>query len=214
MSIIAKALQKAQKERAEKLRKEEEELKKVRAEAAARLATQDTQEPPIPAKETKPQTSAPLPTGKKASAKKSLLPYLMGGIIILLCVAVIGAVLYIQPFLKVSQKTAEKTEPAAPVYRPVRTPEKTAQKAPEKPSEPAAVKPVTAPKPENGYGTMNPSDLPVVSGIMYSAVNPRAIVNGALVSEGDVVNGYTIRNINPSTVIVSSQGSDYEIRMR
>jgi hypothetical protein len=214
MSIIAKALQKAQKERAEKLRREEEALKKVRAEAAARLATQKAQEAPPPAKEAEPQTSAPLPAEKKAPAKKSLFPYILGGGIILLCVAVIGVVLYVRPFLEISQNKVKKTEPAAPVYRPVTPPKKTVQTAPEKPAEPAAVKPVTAQKPKPVPVTVNPSDLPVVSGIMYSAANPRAIVNGALVSEGDMVTGYTIRKINPSTVIVSSQGSDYEIRLR
>jgi hypothetical protein len=219
MSIIAKALQKAQKERAERLRRAEE-LKRVRAEAAARFAppekAQELQEVVPPTNETEPQIAAPLAAkpAKAAPDKKALFPHILAGSIVLLCIVLIGSVLLIRPLLTASEKQVKQARPAPAVYKPMPAPKET---VPAAILEPETVKQPSAPVPKTQTtydGTIAPADLPIVSGIMYSPTNPQAIINGALVTVGDVVTGYTILKINPSTVLVSSHDTDYEIRMR
>lgn len=56
--------------------------------------------------------------------------------------------------------------------------------------------------------------LPAVSGIMYSPRNPQAIVNGILVSEGSVVDGFVLMQILPDNIRVRRGETEYQINLR
>jgi hypothetical protein len=56
--------------------------------------------------------------------------------------------------------------------------------------------------------------LPVVSGIMYSPSNPQAIVNGILVSEGSMVDGFVLLEILPDNIKVRRGETEYQINLR
>lgn len=56
--------------------------------------------------------------------------------------------------------------------------------------------------------------LPALNGIMYSAVLPQAVINGTLVGEGEIIDGFSIRRIFPDRVELLSGGNEYELRMR
>ena len=57
------------------------------------------------------------------------------------------------------------------------------------------------------------SKTPVLSGIMYSPTNPQAIVNGKMVKEGDMINGFLIKKIDPNSVSVVSEGKETELKL-
>jgi hypothetical protein len=61
---------------------------------------------------------------------------------------------------------------------------------------------VTTPPPAQPLTPIRP-ELPTLAGIMYSETNPKAIVSGEMVSEGDIVDGFTIEEIHPAMVIIS-----------
>ncbi|MFH1552956.1 MAG: general secretion pathway protein GspB [Candidatus Omnitrophota bacterium] len=66
-------------------------------------------------------------------------------------------------------------------------------------------------------GTTDPAaikDLPVLAGLMYSPTHPQAIINGALVSEGDTVDGFTVNKILPNKVLISYDGKEFELNFR
>lgn len=56
--------------------------------------------------------------------------------------------------------------------------------------------------------------LPVLSGVMYSPVNPQAIINGTLVSEGDKIGEFKLIKIYPASVKISSGEEDFELKLR
>jgi hypothetical protein len=59
-----------------------------------------------------------------------------------------------------------------------------------------------------------PSDLPALTGIMYTQTNPQAILGGEFVSEGSKVGGFTVKKILPDRVKVIYEKQEYEIRLR
>ncbi|MFC1548530.1 hypothetical protein ACFL5E_01070 [Candidatus Omnitrophota bacterium] len=229
MSIIARALQKAQKEREQRLRRQEEELRKAKEAAAAKLAAQkqprESKEPQENKDASAISEGLKLSTEQQAEIavaeatlkaeaapkKKSLLPHILIGGIIFLFIGMAGVLYIWVPALQTSQPKPSKT--TAPRTAAMKKPSRRTI-APAPAIEENIPEPVPAVKQQIFYGANDPSDLPIVSGIMYSPVNPQAIVNGVMVSKGDVVNGFTIREINPSTVTVSYGEKQYELRLR
>jgi hypothetical protein len=244
MSIIARALQKAQKERAEKLRKQEAELRETRESVAARIASRrsdgesgysardnlsgeaitEMTTDPEPLQET---SDVPVPK------KRPFLLHIITGLTLFLVVVAAGSFLMLYPLFETARtappppapKPAKKaviehkTAPAKPAMAaaPVQAPTKADVALRQEASIPA---PSTGPEKKSAeqqrvsYGTNAPSNLPVVSGIMYSPGTSSAILNGTLVAEGDIVDGYTLRKINISTVIVGYGKEEYELRLR
>ena len=76
---------------------------------------------------------------------------------------------------------------------------------PEDPPQPAV---------ENAPDLKTFRQLPALNGIMYSAVLPQAVINGTLVGEGEIIDGFSIRRIFPDRVELLSGGNEYELRMR
>ncbi len=242
MSIIARALQKAQKERAERLQKQEEELRKTRESIAARLASRHSggesgysAQDELTAEALTEMTTGPEPAQETSDVpkKRPLLPHLIAGLALFLVLVAAGSFLMLYPIFETSRTSppppapkpgkkaviehkAAPSEPAvaaAPVQAPGRTDVASRQETP-----------VPAPSPEPGkkpveqrrvsYGTTAPSNLPVVSGIMYSPGVSSAILNGTLAAEGDIVDGYTVRKIHLKTVIVGYGDEEYELHLR
>ena len=59
-----------------------------------------------------------------------------------------------------------------------------------------------------------PPDLPSLSGIMYSVNYPQAIINGEMFSEGETVQGYTIKKILPNKIKLLRNEQEYELKLR
>ena len=53
----------------------------------------------------------------------------------------------------------------------------------------------------------------VLNGIMYIKERPRAIINGAVVTEGDVVSGATVTSISESKVLLKYINNDNKVEM-
>jgi hypothetical protein len=58
-----------------------------------------------------------------------------------------------------------------------------------------------------------PVDLPALNGIMYSPANPRAVINGTMVEEGDEINGFTILTIFSNKVKISFENKEYTLKL-
>ncbi len=65
----------------------------------------------------------------------------------------------------------------------------------------------------DSFSARAPKRLPTLNGIMYAASNPKAIIGGKSVSEGDIVNGYTIKHILPYKVTVTSDDKTYDLKL-
>ena len=59
-----------------------------------------------------------------------------------------------------------------------------------------------------------PKKPPTLDGIMYSPSRPQAILNGRIISNGDTVGEFTVDEILPDMVKVSSGGDKFDLRMR
>lgn len=57
-------------------------------------------------------------------------------------------------------------------------------------------------------------ELPDLQGIMYSPSSPKAVVNGQIVQEGDIVDGFTIIRITPDAVKCDYGGQEHVIKLR
>jgi len=68
--------------------------------------------------------------------------------------------------------------------------------------------------PSASAGPISLADLPLLSGIMYSPANPRAVINGTMVSEGDQVNDFTILKILPGKVKMSFRDKEIDLKLR
>ncbi len=62
--------------------------------------------------------------------------------------------------------------------------------------------------------TDKPRQFPTLSGIMYSPTNPQAIMNGEVLSEGELVQGFKIQKILPNKVKLIYKDKEYELRLR
>jgi hypothetical protein len=239
MSIIARALQKAQKERAEKLRKQEEELRKAKESIAARLASRRSDgesgysaQDELSTEALTEMTTGPEPPQEASDVpkKRPFLLHIIAGLALFLAVVAAGSFLMLYPLFETSRTGSPPTVPkpakktaiahetvpakspvaAVPVQAPAKTDIAPRQVTPS--PEPSVKMPV---KQRNvSFGTNTPSDLPIVNGIMYSPGSSSAILNGSLVSEGDIINGYTVREINLKTVIVGYGEQEHELRLR
>lgn len=58
------------------------------------------------------------------------------------------------------------------------------------------------------------TNLPRLTGIMYSRESPCALINGKLVGEGARTGNFTVEKVSPNSVIISRDGQQYELRMR
>jgi hypothetical protein len=65
-----------------------------------------------------------------------------------------------------------------------------------------------------GKASLSDKRIPLLTGIMYDPSLPQAVIDSALVTEGETVNGYTIRRIYPESVLVSSGTSEFEIKLK
>lgn len=71
-----------------------------------------------------------------------------------------------------------------------------------------------APAPSMEQHTEEPAYRePELSGILYSAGSPQAVIDGKLFSEGDSVKGMEIRNILPEKVVLSDDGTLVELEL-
>jgi hypothetical protein len=126
----------------------------------------------------------------------------------IVCAAVIamaGLVFFHKPAPKdITAVTVEKIIPVEPevaihVNEPVKTaisPRRVEPEAPLAPM-PAAV-----------------SQLPVLSGIMYTKSDPKAILNGELCVVGDTISGYRIKKIDPDSIVVDSPDGEKFIKIQ
>ncbi len=62
--------------------------------------------------------------------------------------------------------------------------------------------------------SMRGRSLPILSGVMYSPVNPQAIVNGKMLSEGDNVGVFKLIKIYPASVKLSTGEEEFELKLR
>lgn len=58
----------------------------------------------------------------------------------------------------------------------------------------------------------SPSSL-VLNGIMYIEKNPKAIINGMVVTEGDVIGGATVTSITQNNVMLKYNNNDNKVEM-
>ncbi len=52
-----------------------------------------------------------------------------------------------------------------------------------------------------------------LNGLMYSEVSPKAIINGKIVTTGDKVSGFTVKDILPGGVLLSKDGETIELEL-
>ncbi|MFH1837435.1 MAG: hypothetical protein ABH862_04920 [Candidatus Omnitrophota bacterium] len=65
------------------------------------------------------------------------------------------------------------------------------------------------------HGEPGKADLPVLKGIMYSVSEPQAVINGVMVSNGEIVDGFTVAEVLENTVrMVSPEGEEVELKLR
>ncbi len=57
-------------------------------------------------------------------------------------------------------------------------------------------------------------DMPKLTGIMYTPSAPKAIMNDMVVSEGEKVGNYTVVEILPDKVKISSEDKEFELKLR
>lgn len=74
--------------------------------------------------------------------------------------------------------------------------------------------PTKVAKPKKYWNLPGMGRMPSLSGIMYSPDSPKAIINGVLTSEGEEIDGYTVKQILPDRIILSSDQGDFELRLR
>lgn len=58
------------------------------------------------------------------------------------------------------------------------------------------------------------TELPVLSGIMYSSTTPQAIIDGTMVSEGKSFGSFSIVKILPDKVIITSDEKEFELKVQ
>ena len=143
---------------------------------------------------------------QKTSARSLRRPFLLVGIILIFLL--FSGVLFLMRFLrplKPAQSRPTTSQRAAPAIA-AKTPAQVVKKEEHVPVQKKDETPY--------YRHETPSDLPALSGIMYSPVNPQAIVEGELVSEGETVRGYKIKKILPDKIKVTAGGEEYELKLR
>ena len=57
-------------------------------------------------------------------------------------------------------------------------------------------------------------NLPVLTGIMYSPFSPQAVINGRMVAEGEAIAGFSILNILPDRVKIASGNEEFDLKIR
>ena len=62
-------------------------------------------------------------------------------------------------------------------------------------------------------GQIDQSPNLVLNGIMYVERNPKAIINGTVVSEGDVISGATVTSITPNNVLLKYNNNDNKVEV-
>ena len=82
--------------------------------------------------------------------------------------------------------------------------------------EPVPVQPAESVEPESSKAVDLKSArmLPALNGIMYSPSNPQVILNGGIFSVGESVNGYSIKEILPKSVVLASGDEVFTIQLR
>ena len=125
------------------------------------------------------------------------------------------------PETPVLQKVSANSQPkTAPVETfPLKSTEEPAGTVDEKTTESGGAayfyvpfKPTSSAKPFTD--TSSQTQLPDLSGIMYSKSNPKAILNGVVFSEGETVDGYTLSRILPDSVLLKFKGKNEELELK
>ncbi len=202
MSIISKALQKAQKDRSGDPGAQEKQTK---------APFQDLL-----------QKTTGIFQGKQTQGSRIVMIAGALGIVILLVILLFQLLMPrtpapSKPAVKKVPPAARKSKTAVP--EPAAAPSQPAAKAgpPEKiteePAEESPAEIFPAMKQETPFEP-EPRDLPRVSGIMYSATNPQAIINGSMARKGSKVSGFTVTDILPDRVTVKFGEKEYELRVR
>ena len=62
-------------------------------------------------------------------------------------------------------------------------------------------------------GLINRAPDLILNGIMYVEERPKAIINGTVVTEGDVISGATVTSIKADRALVKSNNSDNKVEM-
>ena len=62
--------------------------------------------------------------------------------------------------------------------------------------------------------TVDVLQTPTLNGIMYTPTSPQAIINDTIVTEGDMVSGFSVVKISPESVMVSSGEEEFELELQ
>jgi hypothetical protein len=166
---------------------------------------------------------AMLESTKKTASRSPRRPILLIGIILVFLL--MGGVFFLMQMLR-SLKPAQSKPVTTGVAVPARTrpiPARTTRTDVVKRITPKAPVPVVkkeepAPpevKKEPMYFQPEvPSDMPVLSGIMYSPTNPQAILDGNMVGEGEKVGFFTVQKIFPDKIKLTAGTEEYELKLR
>jgi len=199
MSIISEALKKAQEERANK-----QKQKKSSKEASERIF---------------PETTFTIQnvSGEKPAASRILLRVISFVIIL----ALAGGAFFYFSRSSSNKEAAPLAKPAEPVI--TAAPEPAVPREPREKAESVSVPAENAsekiaevlpPPSEKNVIEPAPRDLPALSGIMYSASDPKAIINGVMVCEGETIDGFSVRKITAGKVTISYGDDEFELKLR
>ncbi|MEI6563462.1 MAG: hypothetical protein WCO42_04040 [bacterium] len=131
----------------------------------------------------------------------------------------LAAIFCVMLLSAVSKNRETQTLASHPDVQPVVTPKAVAP--PPSPPPKVDVAPVTtivsevvAPVPQPARVKPQPTDLPTLNGTFYSERNPVAIINGFSLKEGETVGQYQVVKILPQSVILKSNGDEFEIKLK
>ena len=108
------------------------------------------------------------------------------------------------PAVKPDEITSSVLPQKKSAAEPIVTARRTAAPVPAQPD--SFLKPTIRSKPA--------SDSLMLTGIMYSASSPKAVINGELVEEGEVISGYSIEQIQSQKVIVVNNGNRSTLKLK
>lgn len=196
MSIINDALKKAQKQ-----------------------GTADQKPAPVPQEALqKLPASSPsyIPAQPRPAASKKIAPMLVFLIIVIIAAgAIAGFVLMRGMHTQAATQSAEKQSSAAQPAKVETLPAKEAAASTSKAGESKQDVSYKAPSELPTAKTVTPAPPALVlSGIMYVADNPRALINDCIVCEGEMVSGAVVKKINPTNVVLDHKNTEITLRLK
>ena len=129
----------------------------------------------------------------KAAAKKSVSPIFIFAPIAFAVITVTAFFVFNNRFLPAKEPAPERSSAAVAA-----------------PAAPPALTDIPSPSRQEIVSKVPPKDTPrfILNGIMYIESGPKAIVNGSVVEEGDVIGGATVKKINKGDVLLGYEDAD------